>query len=115
LSKVIERLVGGIFLPFLAATQAYGPNQFAYTPQRGLRDALALNLLNWIVALNDGFRIGLFCSDVSGAFDRVSSSRLLKKLRRKGVHEKVLTFLSSWLADRSATVVADGVQSDPQL
>ena len=38
-SKVVERLVGNRFLPFLVSTSAFGPNQFAYTLSRSLRDA----------------------------------------------------------------------------
>ena len=114
LSKVTERLVGNLFLPYLVSTSAYGPNHFAYTPRRGLRDALALMLLHWIVALNAGGRVGLYCSDVSGAFDRVSNSSLLLKLQQKGVHETILRFLKGWLANRSAFVIVDGASSSPR-
>ena len=47
-SKAMERLLRTRFMPFLLKSVAYGPNQFAYTPERGARDALALLLLVWI-------------------------------------------------------------------
>ena len=86
LSKVVERAIGRNLQKFLEGTKAYGPNQFAYMKQRGARDALALNVLKWITAMNSGMRIGLYCSDVSGAFDHVSAERLARKLQHKGVH-----------------------------
>ena len=56
--------------------------------------------------------MGLYCSDVSGAFDKVCSERLLQKLELYGVRGKVLAFLRSWLADRVAVVVLSGAQSE---
>ena len=41
LSKVMERLLGRFFLPFLEATEVHGPDQYAYRKKRGCKDALA--------------------------------------------------------------------------
>ena len=114
ISKVMERVVGKFFLPFMLATGAYGPNQFAYTPKRGLRDSLALNVLEWITALDSGKRIAVYLSDVSGAFDRVDANRLYAVLKSRGLHPQIVRVLSSWLEDRSSVVVVDGCYSDPQ-
>ena len=113
LSKVTERLLGSLFLPFLEVSGAYGPNQFAYTSGRSIMDAFALNVMSWILAISRGFRVGLYCSDVAGAFDRVPSERLLSKLRAKGVHPKILKLLEDWLASRCALVIVDGQASKP--
>eukprot|EP00973_Karenia_brevis_P009624 1297731-Karenia_brevis.AAC.1 len=61
-----------------------GDNQFAYLPGRGCRDALLFMALSWLSAWARGHKILLYCSDVSGAFDRVSASRLLWELRLAG-------------------------------
>ena len=53
----------------------------------------------------------MYCSDVSGAFDKVRSERLVTKLEHLGVRGKLLHFLSSWLENREAIVVADGACS----
>ena len=43
LSKVMERLLGRLWLPDLAKQPSLcGPNQFAYLPEKGARDALAV-------------------------------------------------------------------------
>ena len=53
----------------------------------------------------------MYCSDVSGAFDKVSSEKLLQKLSSQGVHPSVINVLESWLAKRRANVVVGGVES----
>ena len=45
LSKVVERLIKSLYLPFIVATCSFGPNQFAYSEGRGARDALAMLVL----------------------------------------------------------------------
>ena len=70
-------------MQFLTRTVSFGPRQFAYTPGRGARDVLALLAMLWVQALAAGKRIAVYCSDVSGAFDRVSAERLITKLKAK--------------------------------
>ena len=76
---------------------AFGPSQFAYTLERGARDALALLVLTWIKALGTGRKVAVYCSDVSGAFDRVRTEPLVTKLKKKGLHPKNVAVLASWL------------------
>ena len=56
-----------------------------------------------------------YCSDVSGAFDRVRAEKLLEKLRCKGVHPAFVDLAGSWLQQRSAQVVVEGQRSDKML
>ena len=88
LSKVMERLIQTLYAPFLANIDGFGPNQFAYQKERGARDALAMLVLNWISDLARGRKIGIYCSDVSGAFDRVAMDWLIAKLQRRKLHRK---------------------------
>ena len=52
-------------------------------------------------------------SDISGAFDRVSTELMLQKAARTGLSPSWLKFLNSYLAPRQAVVVVEGVESDP--
>ena len=88
-----------------------GPSQFAYTTGRGARDALAILALTWVIAFGAGRKIAVYCSDVSGAFDRVRLERLVSKLRVKGIHPQIVAVLASWLQQRCAQVVVGGVSS----
>ena len=107
-SKAVERVVGPFFQRFLERSGAYGQRQFAYGKGKSVRDALALSLLSWLLALELGHVIGLYCSDVSGAFDRVEAERLAKKLATLHLHPQIYALLSSWLEPRSSRVVVDG-------
>jgi hypothetical protein len=113
ISKVVERVLGHLFLPYLEASGAYGPNQLAYRKQRSFMDGSALNVLFWITGFTSGRRIGLYCSDVSGAFDRVGVSRLMRKLAAKGLHPRLLKLISSWLEERTYVVIVDGSAGSP--
>ena len=115
LSKVVEKLLGRFFLPFLESSGAYGPNQWAYRKERGCKDALATNALQWVWCLHSRKKVGLYCSDVSGAFDKVETKRLVEKLRRLGVRGRLLRLLNDWLSHRLATVVVDGAFSREML
>ena len=95
-------------MPQLTYTGTFGRNQFAYMPQRGARDALAHLVITWLLQFCKKLKIAVYCSDVSGAFDKVNSSRLLRKLQAKGVPEEILAVLKSWLAARKARVAVGG-------
>ena len=101
----------GMYVPFLTTTVSYGPNQFAYTTGRGARDALAQLVLTWLKALAKGLKVGVYCSDVSGAFDRVKTERLIAKLRSKKLRPEIVDVLASWVRQRTARVVVGGKQS----
>ena len=111
LSKVVERVLAKLMTPYLTATGAFGPNQFAYCKGRGFQDALALYVLAWITAFHRGKCVALFCSDVAGAFDRVPIDRLCDKLAAKGVPRQLVNVIRSWLVGRRSVVVVDGAQS----
>jgi hypothetical protein len=65
----------------------------------------------WLWALGHKCRIGLYCSDVAGAFDRVSTDRLINVISSLGLHDSVFRVLSSWLEPRDAYVVVDNEKS----
>jgi len=111
LSKVAEKLIGMHFVPFLQRT-AFGPNQWAFTPQLSARDLVTMLMMSFILAVCQGKKIGGFLSDISGAFDRVSKEILLGKLHAHGVGEQFLAFLDSYLAPRTAKVVVQGKYSE---
>ena len=112
-SKVIERLLLSLLVPHVTRWSLTGENQFAYSKNKGARDALALLCLRWIESLERGHKVLVYCSDVSGAFDKVSRSRLLRKLQAKGIHPKLIKLIGSWLEPRRATVVVGGEKSTP--
>ena len=67
---------------------------------------------SWLLVFANGNKIGFYCSDVSGAFDKVDSERLLLKLSNLGISSTILQVINSWLQERSAQVVVSGGISD---
>ena len=61
--------------------------------------------------LNDGKKVGVYCSDVSGTFVRVSAARLLHKLSALDLHCDLFDTVQRWLRDRQAFVVVAGDRS----
>lgn len=111
LAKVVERIFADVLQPFLTRGRFFGANQFAYTAERGARDAVAYLIMSWIWAMERRKRVAVFCSDVQGAFDRVSRERLCAKLASLGIPEKLVAVLASWLLPRRAYVLVEGATS----
>ena len=72
-----------------------------------------LLLCRWLLDLDDGNIIGVYLSDISGAFDRVDREILLTRLLEAGVSDTMLSFLRDYLAPRRARVAVQGASSDP--
>jgi hypothetical protein len=59
-----------------------------------------------------GRKVAVYCSDVSGAFDRVRAERLIAKLRAWRIHDQIIEVIKSWLRQRTANIVVGGDYSD---
>ena len=68
-------------------------------------------MLTWLLGFDCGRKFLLYCSDVAGAFDRVSAQRLTEKLTALGVPPDWVRLFSSWLRSREALVVVGGAYS----
>ena len=110
-SKVCERLILLTARPHIDHHLLPGRNQFAFTKGRGARDAIAYLVTSWISALNGRCKVGLYCSDVSGAFDRVDSSILMQKLRKMKFNPRLVRLFQSWLQPRTGRVLVGGAKS----
>ena len=111
-SKAMERLLVPSFVPYLNTSGHFGCNQFGYQKERGARDALAFLVLDWIMSINKRRKVGVYCSDVSGAFDKVEKTRMVRKLRATGLHESLIAIFESWLRTRPANVIVSGDKSE---
>ena len=69
----------------------------------------------WILTFPTKRKVGVYLSDISGAFDRVDKKRLLNKMKQTGVNEHYLRFLDSYLQPRSGTVLVEGAKSTPMV
>ena len=69
--------------------------------------------LTLIAGFNSKLKFSINCSDVAGAFDRVSRKRLVAKLRAKGISDEFIAIFDAWLNERDARVVVGGQYGDP--
>ena len=111
ISKAVERMIGKLSAPFIQAPLRIGLNQFAYCKEKGARDALAYLVLSCIVAFEHKKKVIMFCSDVQGAFDKVSEVRFAEKIRKSGLPDDLIPLFESWMKSRKANVLTDGSQS----
>ena len=79
------------------------------------RDLVTISVARWVLRIVQGFKIGLYVADISGAFDKVSRSLLLGKLEKLGVAPAFLDFLNSYLESRRGYVTVEGTLSECML
>ena len=92
---------------------AFGTAQFAYRKKHGARDAVLYYVLSWIDCLNSGFKVGVYCSDVAGAFDKVDADLLVRKLCSFCVSASLVAVSPSWPSYRVGFVIVSGEKSRP--
>ena len=61
--------------------------------------------------MDQGFKVGVYLSDISGAFDKVDRQIMVIRLRELGLSESMVDFLFDFLAPRSAVVIVQGHES----
>ena len=78
----VSGIVGG---NLHVSTSERWPEPIRIPARSGSTIRLAYMVLTWLDGFNKRFKFAVYCSDVSGAFDRVSTRKMLNKLRAKGV------------------------------
>ena len=111
IAKIVERALATVLVPHFDRAGAFGRDQWGFRKMRSCRDLVTLLVCRWIWALDNGFKVGIYLSDISGAFDRVDRELLADDFRRYGVSECLFRLLYSYLAPREASVVVQGCAS----
>ena len=114
LSKTVERVIGQPLVAFLEA-RGFGDAQWAFRKKSSARDLVTIYAAKWVLLICRGFRVGLYLSDISGAFDKVSRCLLMGKLAQIGLPEKFLDFLNAYLMTREGFVRVEGALSEAML
>lgn len=111
LSKVFEKLMLTDMIMHFNRNKLLANNQFGFTKGRSTTDAASV-LIKHIYNIweNSCDAIGIFC-DLSKAFDCVDHGTLILKLQHYGLSENALSLMSSYLSNRTQTVVVNGTQS----
>ena len=113
LSKVIEKLVHEQMFEYLATNKLLDPLQTGFRLRSSMQTALIKLIDDIRTGIDKKLMTILLQFDFSKAFDTVSPSRLLERLRLNGFSRTALMWLSSYLINRKQLVKArTGDQSD---
>ena len=111
ISKVMEAVVQNQLQSYLLCNHLISDRQFGFRPHHSTADILTILTQNWSNSLDKGNEVRLIALDIKGAFDKVWHNGLCSKLMGKGVSGKLLTWIRSYLSDRSIRVVLSGQSS----
>jgi hypothetical protein len=89
------------------------PKQHGFMPKRSTQTNLLLYFDYIVHKLTDGHQVDAVYTDFSKAFDRVPHKILVEKLRAYGIVGKMLSWLTSYLTDRTLSVKISDCISQP--
>ena len=104
-------MIGGVLVPFLEA-KGFGVAQWAFRKKSSARDLVTMCLAKWTLLICSGRKIGIYLSDISGAFDKVSRCLLIGKLAQLGLPDTFLDFLNAYLMPREGYVTVENAVSE---
>ena len=113
ISKTMETIITKQLLAFLETNNLLSDHQYGFRQARSTGDLLAYAVHAWSSALESYGESRVISLDISKAFDRVWHRGLLAKLPMFGLHHTLITWISSFLSDRSITIRVDGYLSKP--
>ena len=100
-------------LAFLETNNLLSDHQYMLRQARSTWDILVYAVHAWSSALESYGESRVISLDVSKAFDRVWHKGFHAKLPMFGLHHTLITWISSFLSDRSIAIRVDGYLSKP--
>lgn len=111
LSKPLEKAINN---RLLAETSPRLSNrQFGFTKNRSTEDAIS-NLITWCQSRREKHVLTVFL-DISGAFDNLNWTALLKDLNDLGASQGTIAIIRDYLLNRTATLTLGGASKKIQL
>ena len=114
ISKTVERVIGLPLISFLEQ-RGYADSQWAFRKMASARGLVTVYVAQWVLLICQGRKVGLYLSDISGAFDKVNRCLLIGKLSQIGLPCTFLDFLNSYLLTREGFVRVEGAVSEVML
>ena len=111
IAKVFESLLNSHFLTHLETHHLLSDHQYGFRKARSTGDLLSYLTHIWSSSLRDFGESFVVALDISKAFDRVWHKALLAKLPTYGFSTPLCNLISSYLSNRSISVVVDGATS----
>ena len=109
--KIFERVLREKIVHYLETNGLICNIQHGFRKGHSCLSELLDHIDDIMTGLTDSKDTDVIYLDYAKAFDKVDHDLLLKKLRKYGIHEKVIDWIQSFLSDRTQTVVINGVHS----
>ena len=109
--KVMESIIKDFILKFLVSNHLITDHQHGFLKGRSTVTNLLNSIRHWLSSLNSGKSSDIIYVDFAKAFDSVSHSKLLQKLRSYGIRGKLLNWISAWLSGRTQSVKIQNISS----
>ena len=109
--KVYERILRAVMVKFIDENKLLCDNQHGFRVGRSCLTQLLSHFDDVMSGMTHGQDTDAIYLDYAKAFDKVDHNLLIKKLIRYGFNDKIVNWVSSFLADRDQSVVVNGKSS----
>ncbi len=109
--KIMERVINDSMLRYLSSCNLISKRQHGFLSKHSTSTNLLESSYDWTLALDSRKPVDIVYIDFSRAFDSVVHSKLLYKLNSIGITDKLLSWISSFLSDRTQCTVVEGYRS----
>ena len=111
--KIMETIVHSHLMNFLESNNILSDYQHGFQKKRSSETQLLPTVHDLAAGLDRHQQIDAILLDFSKAFDKVPHKRLATKLHHYLIRDMNLSWIKSFLAERSQQVVLDGKSSSP--
>ena len=108
----MEHVITSNIMAYLDKHQLFHSNQNGFRKKLSCETQLIQFVQDISDTLNESGQTDIIVMDFSKAFDKVDYKRVLLKLPRFGINNDVITWIGSFLSNRTQRVVLEGVESD---
>ena len=100
----MESIIHDSMTSYLISNNLISNHQHGFLKKRSTLSNLLESTRQWLSSLNSGKSTDVIFVDFAKAFDSVSHSKLLHKLKSYGIHGKLLDWIAAWLSGRTQSV-----------
>ena len=109
--KIMEHIIFHAIMEHVQHNNILIDNQHGFRSGHSCQTQLISLVEDLSYAMDSGFQTDVILLDFSKAFDTVPHKRLLNKLQNCKINNFIMTWIKSWLTQRTQCVVVDGISS----
>ena len=110
--RVLETILKNIIIEYIYQKNLIAEHQHGFLPGRTTTTQLLNALNDWTTSLENNESTHVIYTDFAKAFDRVSHEKLIQVLKSFGIDGEILSWVGSFLKERTQRVIVNGELSD---